>query len=89
MGLLARLLENFGRGRERGMLADDTPEPGETPHLPRPVPTAGTHIPKRPDPTPTTGRMQRVGDTAGTPSYRSPSGTPSTQRIHNPSHPGR
>ena len=86
MGLLARL---FGArfGRDRGILAEDDPSAVETPRLPRPVGTAGTHVPKRPPPTPTTGRLRGVGQTAGTPSYGTPHGTPSTQRIHNPARP--
>jgi hypothetical protein len=89
MGLLSRIL---GRGlwRDRGLLAKP-PEPDEKPvaPLPQPPPTAGTRLPKRPEPTPTTRPLGGPRDTAGTPRYGPPAGTPSTERIHNPTHLGR
>jgi hypothetical protein len=86
MGILARL---FGRRveRERGMLADEQPEAGETPHLPKPRATRGTQPLEMPHETPTTRRLANPGATAGTRTYGAPGGTPSTQRIHNPTRP--
>jgi hypothetical protein len=88
MGLIARILGLRG-GRDRGVLAGDEGIEEKTPHLPRPVPTPASRVPRRPEPTPTTKPLGGPSATAGTPRYGGQGGTPSTQRIHNPSRPGR